>query len=193
MSSACPPPGHRWFVLSIAFAAFFVTFLDRLAWASATSAASRSLGIPAPALALLVTTFYGGYVVTSAVSGFAVDRLGPRRILVLTLGPLAITTALFGLTTSLRMGLVLQALMGICAGADYAAAVKLVAGWFPCSERGRALGLLSLAPSIGIAVAGALLPSVMAIVGWRVTYALLGALTALTALTPTPCVPALTE
>ena len=34
---------YRWVVLAVAFAAFFITFLDRLAWASANLLASQSL------------------------------------------------------------------------------------------------------------------------------------------------------
>lgn len=169
---------YRWVVLGIAFSAFFVTFLDRLAWANASLLASKSIGMPLAALGVFVTAFYAGYVVASALSGFATDRFGARLMLVLALLPLAVTTFLFGFTTSFAMGLLLQALMGIFAGADYAACVKIVADWFRPAERGRALGLFSTAPSIGVAVANAVFPAMLGVVPWSVLYWLLGGLTA---------------
>jgi len=71
--------------------------------------------------------------------------------------------------------------MGLFAGADYAACVKVVADWFPRTERGRALGLFSTAPSIGIAAANAIFPMLLGIVGWRALYWGLGGFTALVA------------
>jgi len=176
-----PLDPYRWIVLAIAFAAFFATFLDRLAWASANLLASKSLGIPIAGLGTFVTAFYIGYVSASALTGFVTDRIGPRRILVLALAPLAASTFLFGFTSSFAMGLVLQGLMGLSAGADYAACVKIVASWFAPSERGRALGLFSTAPSIGVAVANAAFPALLGIVDWRFLYWALGALTAVVA------------
>jgi MFS family permease len=143
---------HRWLILTAAFLAFFVSCLDRLAWASASEFAD-SVGGPVATLGWFTTAFYIGYVVTSATSGFAADRWGPRRMLVLALTSLALATGLFGLSGSWREALVVQGLMGACAGADYAACVKLVAVCFERFERGRAFGLLMTAPSIGIAVA----------------------------------------
>jgi len=172
---------YRWVVLSVVFAAFFVTFLDRLAWANANLIASKSLGIPIATLGVYVTTFYAGYVIASALAGFVTDRVGSRLMLFCALAPLAASTFVFGLTTSFAMGLVLQGLMGLFAGADYAACVKVVAEWFARRERGRALGLFSTAPSVGIAAANAIFPMLLGIVGWRALYWGLGAFTALVA------------
>jgi sugar phosphate permease len=178
-SSASP---YRWVVLGIAFAAFLVTFLDRLAWANANLLAGKSLGIPIAALGVFVTAFYIGYVAASALGGFVADRIGPRRMLVLALTPLAAATFLFGFTNSFATGVALQGLMGLFAGVDYAACVKIVASWFKSSERGRALGLFSTAPSIGVALANAVFPVLLGSFDWRPLYWALGCLTAAVAL-----------
>lgn len=172
---------YRWVVLAVAFSAFLVTFLDRLAWATANLFAGKSLEIPIAALGVFVTAFYVGYVTASALAGFVTDRVGPRLMLFFALAPLAASTFLFGLTTSFATGLALQGLMGLCAGADYAACVKVVASWFPRAERGRAFGLFSMAPSIGVAGANAIFPGLLNLIDWRTLYWGLGGLTALVA------------
>jgi len=172
---------YRWVVLAVASSAFLVTFLDRLAWANANLLAGKSLEIPIAALGVFVTAFYVGYVIASALAGFVTDGVGPRLMLFFALAPLAAITFLFGLTTSFAMGLALQGLMGLCAGADYAACVKIVASWFPPAERGRAFGLFSMAPSVGVAAANAIFPGLLHLIDWRTLYWGLGGLTALVA------------
>jgi len=180
-ASAEPKSSYRWVVLSVVFAAFLVTFLDRLAWANANLMASSSLDIPIATLGLYVTAFYTGYVIASGLAGFVTDRIGSRLMLFFALAPLAACTFLFGLTSSFAMGFVLQALMGLFAGADYAACVKVVADWFGRTERGRALGLFSTAPSIGVAAANAIFPMLLGVIGWRALYWGLGGVTVLVA------------
>ncbi|OAF14864.1 hypothetical protein AYJ54_41345 [Bradyrhizobium centrolobii] len=167
-----------------------ITFLDRLAWANANLLASKSLGLPLAELGVFVTAFYVGYVAANALAGFVTDRIGSRRMLFLALAPLAAATFMFGFTSSFAMGLALQAMMGVFAGADYAAGVKILASWFEPSERGRALGLYLTAPSIGVILANAVFPSALDLVDWRALYWGLGALTAIGALT---CLVALTD
>lgn len=173
---------YRWTVLTIAFAAFFVTFLDRLAWASANLLASQTLHIPIAALGVFVTAFYAGYVTASALAGFVTDRVGARLVLIVALTSLASSTFAFGLSSSFTSGLILQGLMGLCAGADYAACIKLVACWFDRTERGRALGFFSTAPSVGVACANAAFPLLLGFMEWRTLYMGLGCLTAVIAL-----------
>ncbi|MCC8952762.1 MFS transporter [Bradyrhizobium sp. Pear77] len=68
----------------------------------------------------------------------------------------------------------MQALMGFAAGADYSAGVKLVSGYFPRRERGRAIGLLMSASSSAVIITNAIPPSVVAAWGWRNAYHGLG-------------------
>jgi sugar phosphate permease len=173
---------YRWVVLGIAFLAFFITFVDRLAWANVSLLASQSLGVPLAALGAFVTAFYGGYVVANVLGGVLTDRVGPRRMLVCALVPLALSTFAFGYTTSFTQGFLLQALMGVFAGADYAACIKIISYWFPLSERGRALGLFSTAPSVGVAFANGLFPVFLLSADWWYLYYSLGLATGLVAL-----------
>jgi sugar phosphate permease len=176
------PLTYRWVVLGIAFLAFFITFVDRLAWANVSLLASQSLGVPLAALGAFVTAFYGGYVVANVLGGVLTDRVGPRRMLVCALVPLALSTFAFGYTTSFVQGFLIQALMGAFAGADYAACIKIISYWFPLSERGRALGLFSTAPSFGVAFANGLFPAFLQNADWGYLYYCLGLATGLVAL-----------
>src|SRR5581483_6293194 len=90
-----------------------------------------------------------------------------------------ISTFLFGYTSSLTMGIALQAAMGLAAGADYASCIKLIVNWFDRSSRGRAMGLLLVASSLGVTATNAIVPTLAAWAGWRGVYQALGIATVL--------------
>lgn len=167
--------GFRWIVLFFAWAGLMLSTVCRLAWGTLALSAGESLGLPLAALGVFVTAFYAGYVLSNIFGGLATDRFGGRLTLTVSLLGLAVATFCFGFTPSLFVGLVLQCLMGLTAGADYAAGVKLVSTWFGKSERGRAVGLLMSASSIAVIVTNAVLPALVAKMGWRHTYHVLGA------------------
>ncbi|WP_082902780.1 MFS transporter [Paraburkholderia ginsengiterrae] len=164
----------RWVVLFFAWAGLMLSTVCRLAWGTLALPAGQSLGLPIAALGVFVTAFYVGYVLSNVVGGVTTDRIGGRATLSVSLLGLAFATFCFGYTPSLAVGLVLQCVMGLTAGADYAAGVKLVSTWFARHERGRAVGLLMSASSMAVIVTNAVLPGVATNLGWRNTYHGLG-------------------
>lgn len=171
-------PAYRWIVLTLAWLALLFAFVDRLAWANLAVKVGGSLGLPVAGLGAFVTAFYVGYVVSNALGGLGTDRFGPSRMLSYALIPLGITTFAFSYTTSPLMGLAIQVVMGLAAGADYSACVKLTATWFDFKMRGRAMGLLTTASSVGVVLTNATVPYLSSLVGWAGVYRVLGAITA---------------
>jgi sugar phosphate permease len=173
--------GYRWVVCAVAWAAFTLSFMDRLAWGNLQLQVGQELGLPLASLGIFVTAFYGGYVLSNAVTGYASDVLGPRLVLSISTALLGLATAAFGFTQSVVLGLVLQLIMGFSAGADYSACVKLLTTWFSPRERGRAIGLWYTGSSIAVVLTNALVPSFAAALGWEGAYRVLGGTTLLLA------------
>jgi sugar phosphate permease len=168
----------RWVVLLIAWAAFLISFVDRLAWSSVSGAFSHSVALPLAALGVFVTAFYGGYVVSNIAAGLASDWIGPRVTLGVSLLLLGMGTFLFGWVGSIAAGLALQAFMGLTAGADYVAGVKLITTWFSARERGRAMGVFMTASSLAVVLTNLVVPLLLAGAGWQSVYHRLGLVTA---------------
>ncbi len=165
----------RWLILLLAWGTFLISFVDRLLWGSASVAASAAMGLTLTQSGALVSAFYGGYVIANLIAGVAVDRAGPRLMLSLSMLSLGALTFLFSLNRAFLPALLLQALMGVAAGADYAACIKLLAAWFPRQQRGRAIGLFMTASSIGLATAALLLTYL----NWQAAYQAAGLVTIL--------------
>ena len=171
------PERYRWIVLLVAWLSFLISFIDRLTWANVAVSAGSSLGMSVAELGVFVTAFYVGYVICNALGGVASDRVGGRLTLTVSMLALGVCTFLFGFTKSLIIGILLQALMGLAAGADYASCVKLIVAWFDHGSRGRAMGLLLIASSLGVTVTNATVPTLAASFGWQGVYHVLGIIT----------------
>jgi sugar phosphate permease len=173
---------YRWVILFIAWLSFLLSFIDRLTWANVAVSVGGSLGLPVAALGVFVTAFYAGYVICNAFGGIASDRIGGRATLTLSLLLLGVGTFLFSFTTTITFGLTLQGLMGLAAGADYASSIKLIVAWFDRTSRGRAMGILLIASSLGVTLTNAIVPTLAVHLGWQGVYRLLGLVTFLAAL-----------
>ncbi len=172
-----PPSPYRWVILFIAWIAFLLSFIDRLAWANVAVPVGESLGLTVAALGVFVTAFYIGYVTSNAIGGFFVDRLGGRLMLMLGLVFLGLFTFCFSYVRSVGTGIVLQALMGLAAGVDYAACIKLLTAWFGIRDRGRAVGFFLTATSLGVVTTNLIVPTLLKDFGWGGMYQGLGAVT----------------
>jgi sugar phosphate permease len=168
---------YRWVILFIAWLAFLLTFIDRLAWANVAVSVGESLGLTVASLGIFVTGFYSGYITSNAIGGFFVDPFGARIMLLLALVLLGIFTYCFSDVRSVGAGIVLQALMGLAAGFDYAACIKLLTAWFGIRDRGRALGFFLTATSLGVVSTNLIVPTLLKRLGWGGVYQALGAIT----------------
>jgi ACS family glucarate transporter-like MFS transporter len=171
------PGVFAWVVLFFAFGVYTLTFIDRLAWGSVAASAGASLGMSVAALGVFVTGFYATYVLSNAAGGFVIDWVGPRRMVLLGLVPLGILTFGFGYTPSVHVGLIIQGGMGVAAGIDYTACIKLVASWFPLRTRGKAMGFFMIGSSLGVVLTNAIMPTFLKHFGWRGSYKCLGVIT----------------
>lgn len=171
------PSAYRWVVLAMSWAAFTVTSVDRSTWGPASAAVSDSLGVPLTALGVFATGYYIGYVVSNAAGGVFIDWFGPRRILAVFGAAAGLAMIAFGSSTSFALGLGLQAVVGLFAGVDFAAGLKLISVWFEPGERKLAAGVFMTATSLGTVIANVVVPSLIAASGWSASYHVFGAIT----------------
>jgi sugar phosphate permease len=171
------PGVFAWVVLFFSFGVYTLTFVDRLAWGSMAASAGASFGMSVAALGVFVTSFYTAYIISNAAGGFLIDWAGPRLMILLGVVPLGILTFLFSYSPSVLVGMVIQAGMGVGAGIDYTACIKLVASWFPLRTRGKAMGLFLVGSSLAVVLTNSIMPTFLKYFGWRGSYKCIGAIT----------------
>ncbi|NUP28137.1 MAG: MFS transporter [Nocardia sp.] len=161
-------------VLALCWAAFTMTSVDRATWGPAAGSVGDDLGVAVAGLGVFATTYYIGYVVSNAIGGFIADWIGARAtvgVSILLSGGFMLA---FGEADSHAMGLLFQACIGLCAGAEVGGGVKLITSWFVPQRRGFAMGIFMTATSLGLVVANAVVPRLIESHSWRTSYHLFG-------------------
>jgi MFS transporter, ACS family, glucarate transporter len=171
---ATPNTRYRWVVLILCWAAFTMTSVDRATWGPAAGSVGKDLSVAVAGLGLFATTYYVGYVVSNAVGGFIADWVGARLTVGLSILFSGGFMLAFGEAETRTMGLVFQACIGLCAGAEVGGGVKLITSWFPPERRGFAMGVFMTATSLGLVVANAVVPRLIQSHSWRTSYHLFG-------------------
>ncbi|OXM70134.1 MFS transporter [Amycolatopsis sp. KNN50.9b] len=161
-------------VLVLSWAAFTMTSVDRSTWGPASVAVGEHLGVSLAGLGVFATGYYVGYVISNAAGGVLTDWLGARVVMGASLFLAGGFMIAFGETDSVPVGIAFQAAVGIFAGCDYSAGVKLIAQWFTPKDRGFAMGVFMTATSLGTVIANAVVPRLLVSAGWQTSYHVFG-------------------
>ncbi|MGW2340516.1 MFS transporter [Streptomyces sp. NPDC001661] len=174
--ATAPPSPYRWVVLIACWLSFMLTSIDRSTWGPASVFVGDGLGVPLASLGVFATAYYVGYVISNALGGLGVDRFGPRVVLTISLAGAGTFMTVFGSTPNAAIGIAVQGVVGLFAGADYSAGVRLISSWFPSGSLGLPMGIFTTATSLGTAIANAVVPAMIAWHGWGTSYHVFGIL-----------------
>jgi ACS family hexuronate transporter-like MFS transporter len=168
---------YRWWIGALLLGSTIINYIDR-----------QTLSVLAPVLkaeyrwsnqdfALVVIAFRLAYAIMQAVSGRIVDRLGTRRGLTLAVAWYSSVAMVTAAARGLWSFCALRFMLGVGEAANWPAATKTVAEWFPKSERGWAVALFDSGSSIGAAVAPAMVLALHTHFGsWRPAFLITGSL-----------------
>ena len=167
--------GHyRWTVCALLFFATTINYIDR-----------QVLGILAPVLQVeigwneieygyIVTAFTGAYALGLLLMGRLIDRFGTKLgyAVAITLWSIA-AMAHATVRSALGFGVVRFAL-GLGEAANFPAAIKAVAEWFPKTERALATGLFNSGSNVGAVLGPLMVPWLYITFGWEAAFIVTG-------------------
>jgi MFS family permease len=140
---------------------------------------ASELDLSAADIGLLSSAFFFAFAAVQLPLGIALDRFGPRTVL-LVCAAITVTGAIvFALATSAAGLIVARILMGIGCSSSLMAPLALYARRFPPGRFATLAGLQLGLGTIGTLFATAPLAYATAGIGWRATFMVVGALTLL--------------
>lgn len=157
--------------------AFLCSFIDRLSWPPVMPMAAKELGLSGAEAGGFMSAFFLGYLLTQLPGGVLADRLGTRKILLVSLLLMGIFTLAMAVIPSFGLGIAVRFLAGIGSGAVLAASVKGVYDHFDQSRRATAMGFFMASGPLGLLLANLLAPMLAAKFGWRSAFLAAGAVT----------------
>ncbi|MFC2019295.1 MFS transporter [Chloroflexota bacterium] len=174
MQQANKLPKFRWAILLIVWMSLLVAFMARLGIGPLAPFLKESLDISNAQVGLLVTAAGITYVPTIMFSGWLVDWIGVRWVLVsgTLIGGLCIMAIFF--VPYYNAMLIIMALSGLGFGCIMPSANKALLLWFPARERATAMGLNQSAVNVSGIIGASLLPVASLSLGWRYGFLFMG-------------------
>lgn len=143
----------RWWVAIALCAVTMIGYVDRLALAVAAPVIRREFAFTNEQYGLITLAFLLCYAFGQLLLGPVIDRLGSKRALSLAVLWWSVASILHSLSRGVGSFFAARAFLGITEAANFPAAFKVIAEWFPRAERSFAAGLVTAGTGIGAIVA----------------------------------------
>lgn len=176
MSPPSYSPRYVRLVTGMLVAAVAVEFMHRQVLAIAVQPIRADLGLSDSEMGWLVTAFALAYSAVVLVLGRIADRTDRRRLYALGIVVWGVGTALGGAALGFASFVATRIVVGAGQAAAGATNGPLIADYVPPERRATVMGLIALGATIGIFFGLFLGAAGIAAFGWRITFAVLGAL-----------------
>lgn len=175
--------------LSFAFA-YFLSALVRAVTATLAPAFSAELGLTSGDLGLLAGAYFLGFAATQLPLGQALDRWGPRRVLLVLLGVAVAGCAAFAMAAHFAALTLARALIGAGLSACLMAPLTAFRRSFPPEAQLRANSWMLMSGSLGMVASTLPVQWLLPSLGWRGLFWLVAGLLLVAMLAIRLCVPA---
>ena len=166
----------RWWIGGLLFASTVINYIDRQTLSFLAPNLKHDFHWTNTDYATLVIAFRIAYSLGQTICGRAIDRVGTKRGLTISV----LWYSIVSIATSLARGFssfaAFRFLLGAGESANWPGATKAVSEWFPKRERGLAAALFDSGSSIGGAIASVLAVWIYLHWGWRPAFVIPGLL-----------------
>jgi ACS family hexuronate transporter-like MFS transporter len=172
--TTAPVGRYRWRICALLFFATTLNYLDRQVIGILAPDLQTSLHWSNADYANIVAAFKVAYAIGLVSMGDILDRVGTRKGYALGLGAWSLAGMLHAVAGSVFGFAAARAALGFAEAANFPAAVKTIAEWFPRKERAFATGLFNSGANIGAIVAPLVVPIIAVKWGWQWAFILTG-------------------
>ena len=166
--------GRRWLMISLAFWATAINYLDRQTLSVAAPVLRDQFHMSNTEYARVLFAFMLAYTIMNGISGPLIDRLGTRLGYGLCIAWWSAAAFLHTFARGAMSLGVFRFLLGIGEAGNWPGGVKVVAEWFPERERALACGIFNSGSAVGAILAPPIVVYIIAKLGWPAAFAIVG-------------------
>jgi MFS transporter, ACS family, glucarate transporter len=172
----------RYLIITILFVVSCFSYGDRVALSIAGTAMAHQIALDPVKMGYLFSGFSWAYVLGQLPSGALLDRFGSKRVYGIGIVVWSVCALLTGFTGYLAAGAAFAAIFGLRLIAGFAQAPvfpgngRIVASWFPASERGRASAIFNSSQYFALSIFAPILGWLTHVAGWKSNFWFMGAL-----------------
>jgi ACS family hexuronate transporter-like MFS transporter len=169
------PSRRRWLMISFAFWATVINYLDRQTLSVAAPVLREQFHLSNVEYSRVVFAFLLAYTLSNGISGMTIDRLGTKLGYALCMGWWSVAALLHAFATGgLSLGM-FRFLLGIGEAGNWPAGVKVATEWFPERERALASGIFNSGSAVGAILAPPIVAWILLRYGWQPAFVSVGA------------------
>ncbi len=172
----------RYLIIAILFVVSCFSFADRSALSQAVTVMPKGMNLTPARLGYLLFAFGWAYALGQLPSGGLLDRFGSKRVYGLAIIAWSICAFLtafagyFAASAAFTAIFILRVLSGLAQSPVFPGNGRIVASWFPTSERGRASAIFNSAQYFALPIFAPIFGWLIHTAGWRSCFWFLGGL-----------------
>ncbi len=168
--------GLRWWIIVLVAVATVINYIDRSALAIMWPEINRDIGLEKDQYAMIMTMFMIAYAISQSLSGKLYDWIGTRMGFVISIVVWSLSAAFHGLARGVASFSLVRFMLGLGEAGNWPGATKTSAEWFPIKERAFAQGIFNAGASIGSVISPPLIAVLYLLMGWKLTFVVIGIL-----------------
>ena len=172
----------RWIVVAVLFFITIINYADRATISLAGPAMAKELNFDAVTMGYIFSAFGWAYVIFQLPGGWLLDKFGSKKVYAFSIFFWSLFTLMVG-AVGFFTGLLaivilfsLRFLVGAAEAPSFPANSRIVAAWFPASERGTAAAIFNSAQYAATVVFAPLMGWLIHSFGWHWVFAVMGVL-----------------
>lgn len=166
----------RWIIAGTLLLSTVINYTDRVTLSVLIPSIEKDLHLDAVDYSQIVSVFLFAYAAMYAVSGYLVDRWGPRRSLSIFCFTWSVSQMLHAFARGKFSLAGFRFALGMAEPGNFPAAVSAIREWFPVEQRALGVGIFNAGSSLGAALAPPLAGYMAIRYGWRSAFAATGLL-----------------
>jgi ACS family hexuronate transporter-like MFS transporter len=167
---------YRWRIAILLCLITTINYIDRQALTVAAPLLMEEFSISASQYGLITSGFLFAYGFGQLICGPLIDRLGSKRAFSLAVVAWSIAGMLHAFGRGFVSFFSFRVLLGLTEAANFPAATKAIAEWFPASERSLAVGIFTMGPGLGAIIAPPMIAGIIMLWGWQAAFLIPGAI-----------------
>jgi ACS family hexuronate transporter-like MFS transporter len=166
--------GLRWWIILLVTLGTILNYLARSSLSVAAPSLKQAFAMTTREYSWVVAAFQASYTVMQPVAGYLLDLLGLRLGFALFAVGWSVANCLHAFAAGWPSLAFFRGLLGLTEAAAIPAGMKVVAQWFPASERTVATGWFNIGTSIGAMIAPPIIVFCIAAWGWQSAFVVTG-------------------
>lgn len=166
----------RWSIVALLFFATTINYIDRQVIGLLKPYIQKDLHWNEADYGFIVTAFQISYAIGLLISGWLLDKFGTRMGYTLAIIVWSVGAVIHAAVRSVLGFGIVRAILGLGEAANFPAAVKTIAEWFPQKDRALATGIFNSGATIGAITAPIIVTAITLSLGWKWAFIITGLL-----------------